>query len=125
MSEAKTPVAGKKEPQTGTRTVKRNAGTTININTVGDSKLGRVKPEAEQHGDTAAVAEASKPEDPPKPPIFQKHVSFNNTYNARETHYASPLAATLFARFDENYPGVQPSEFAVFVDSRLKRNGYI
>lgn len=125
MSEAKTPVAGKKEPQTGTRTVKRDAGTTININTVGDSKRRRAKPEVEQHDDTTAVDETPKPEDPPKPPIFSKHVTFNNAYNGRETHYATPLAATLFARFDENYPGVQPSEFAVFVDSRLKRHGYI
>lgn len=125
MSEAKTPVAGKKEPQTGTRTVKRNAGTTININTMGDSKPGRVKPEAEQHTDTTPAVETPEPQDPPRPPIFSKHVSFNNAYNGRETHYATPLAATLFARFDENYSGVQPCEFAVFVDSRLKRNGYI
>lgn len=123
MSEKKTPMASEEKSQTGTRTTKRTAGTTININTMGSRQPRDPEPKTKQHTDPIAADAAPGAEDPPKPPLYDKpQMLFRGD---RETHYASPLAATLFARFDENYTGVQPSEFAVFNDTRLRDRGYI
>lgn len=123
MPEEKTPVAGQEKPQTGPRTTKRTAGTTININTMDTGKPRQPEPKTEQHTDTAPAPAAPGPEEAPKPPVFTKPITYSHTN--REAVYASPLAATLFARFDPNYTGVQPCEFAVFEDIRLKQRGFI
>lgn len=123
MSTEKTTMAGQEKPKAGPRPTKRNAGTTININTVDNNEPRHTPPKTQQHTDTAPAPQTSEPQTTPKPPIYDTpQVIF---HGHREAHYATPLAATLFARFDENYTGVQPCEFAVFEDLRLKQRGYI
>lgn len=124
MSTEKTGVAGQEKSGARTRVAKRTAGTVINIDTVGNNDVGRSQPEAEQHADPAPTTQASEPETPALP-IFEQYMPFRTPYDHRETVHASPLAATLFARFDANYPGVQPAEFAVFIDPRLRDRGHI
>jgi len=124
MSTEKTSVAGQEKSGTRTRVAKRTAGTVINIDTVGNNDVGRPQPEAEQHNDPAPAPAPSEPEAPALP-IYDKYVPYTTPYDHRETVHASPLAATLFARFDPERTGVQPAEFAVFIDPRLRDRGHI
>jgi len=124
MSTEKTGVAGQEKSGARSRVAKRAPGTVINIDTVGNNDVGRAEPEAQQHNDPAPAAEAPKLEDPALP-IYEKYVPYSTPYDHRETVHASPLAATLFARFDPNRTGVQPAEFAVFIDPRLRDRGHI
>lgn len=126
MSATKRPqMAGEEKPQTGKRDPRRNATPVINVNTYHNSDAGRDEPKVEQHTDTSKPPEENKPQDPPRPPIFDRHVKMGNTHSPRETHYYTPLAATIFARFDENDPREQPAEHAVFIDTRLSQRGFI
>lgn len=125
MSTRKTPMAGEEKPQTGPRHPTRNAGTTINIHTSDTRKRRQPETEVEQPKDTAKPDTQVQPDDPPKPPIYDKPQRFPLNNGPRENLIATPLAATLFARFDPNDPREQPAEHAIFIDHRLQQRGYI
>lgn len=125
MSTRKTTLAGEKEPQTGTRNPSRNAGTTINIHTTNPGKRRQPETETKQPNDTAKPDPTAKPDEPAKPPIYDKPQRFPLHNGPRENLVATPLAATLFARFDPNDPTEQPAEHAIFIDHRLRQRGYI
>lgn len=125
MSTRKTPLAGPQEPQTRTRNPARNAGTTINIHTSNPGKRRQPETETEQPENTAKPNPAPQPDPTPKPPIYDKPQRFPHNNGPRENLYATPLAATLFARFDPDDPNEQPAEHAIFIDHRLRQRGYI
>lgn len=82
-------------------------------------------PDAKQPTGATPIDPADSPPDPPKAPLFRKPQVYPDLGGTREVHYASPLAATLFARFDPNNSEEQPAEHAVFIDTRLQQRGYI
>jgi len=125
MSEKIVPVAGQKEPQPRPKSPGRTDGITINVNSPRPDRKRPDQGELKQHEDTAKPAPASEPEAVEKPPIYDKPVRLNGHNSPREARYATPLAATLFARFDPNDPREQPAEHAIFVDRRLRTRGYI
>lgn len=125
MSTKPTPVAGKKEPQSGARTPARNARTTVNINLANTDDGRQPETETEQRPNTAEPNQAHQPEETPKPPIYKEPQRMVIHRGNREATYASPLAATLFARFDPNDTREQPAEHAIFIDGRLRERGYI
>lgn len=117
-------MASKEESQPGKPAIKRNAGTTININTDNSKRDGPPEAEIKQQPSSPASIEETGPQDPPKAPLFREPQRLQS-YSPREARYASPLAATLFARFNPNDPTEQPAEHAVFIDPRLSKRGFI
>lgn len=125
MSKKQTPMESEKKPPPGTGRNTRNRGTTINIHTSDTREQRQPKSETEQHEDTPKPTETERTEDTPKPPIYDTVQRVYQSDAGREAHYATPLAATLFARFNPSDPREQPAEHYTFVDLRLKQRGYI
>lgn len=117
-------MAGKEVTEPRKPATKRNAGTTININTSRPSGDRPPKDEAQQQPNPPTPTPEASPPEPPKPPLFTEPQRLQS-YSPREARVASPLAATLLARFNPNDPREQPAEHAVFIDSRLRERGYI
>ena len=57
-------------------------------------------------------------------PIYSKSVPYARAAGGK-AHYATPLASTLFARFDPRERRVQPAEHYVFQDRDFTKRGRI
>ena len=88
---------------------------------------GHTQDAVQQPDNTAEPAKTgSTPEVKERPPIYKEPQRLNNfAFGPDQPRLATPLAATLLARFDPNDPREQPAEHAVFIDSRLRKRGYI
>lgn len=120
-------MASEKDTQARATTTKRTPSTTININTNSTRKQRPPQTETEQPVHTAEPAATSSTEgntEPAKPRIYDQPQRMDS-YSARQTLYASPLAATLYARFNPDDPREQPFEHAIFIDPRLSKRGFI
>ena len=100
-------------------------GVTINVNAGPTDDTGKrrlAKPKAEQPVNPETPTPDTQPEEA-RPPIYEQHQRLATTDNDRAQRYATPLAATLFTRFDPNHTGVQPAEFYEYVDREYIRHG--
>lgn len=129
MSTPKSPLENKENTQSRPARTKRDAGTTININTSRTNGSRQSQDETEQYKNSTTLNTSSSNEETQNEigpePIVYSETQFVKSYSPREARIASPLAATLFARFDPNDPREQPAEHAIFIDSRLAERGYI
>ena len=71
------------------------------------------KPNSETNGDKKLLG-----------PMFDKPIPIATTAGGK-AHYASPLAATLLARFDPSERRIQPAEDWVFHDRAFAKRGRI
>jgi len=125
MQKDKTPVAGTEKPQTGTR---RNNGVTINVNSPNTDTTGNGRdnpPQAQQPNNPANPPQADGTEELPKPVIYAEPQVFRDNQGHSNKRYATPLAATVFERFDPNYRGEQPAENYHYVDRDILTRGHL
>lgn len=96
----------------------------------GDSERGHDEGRTKQRANSEPAPETGSTETTPAPPIYDRPQQLGDRFGpgihpSREDSYASPLAATLFARFDPNNTDIQPSEHHIFVDDRMRQRGFI
>ena len=114
MQQRQTPVAGKKNTAAGSKST-----TNVYIGTQPDNKPD---PSDGRHNDSQVEPQQNTGPDPkadgikdiPRP-IFQEPRLVEYNGNGKG-HYASPLAASIFARFDPRERRIQPAEFWQFHD---------
>lgn len=125
MQKKQTPLESPQKPQTRTRNPVRTPRTTININTSNNDDSGQPETQPEQPTHTPEPTPPTQPETPSKPLIYAEPQRLQFPNGDRENLYATPLAATLLARFNPDDPREQPFEHAIFIDHRLKQRGFI
>lgn len=116
-------MARQENSSTGTTRAQR---TVINVNTGGTpsgSNVSEPKHAPKQPEDTASTGTPDSITELPPRPIHTKPVHFTLGQGTRAT--ATPIAATLFARFKPNFLNEQPAEHYTYTDKQYKRRGYI
>lgn len=122
MQESKAPVAGKEKPKPRQADT---GGTHIHINTGKpdtDNDRRQHKTKAEQQPDPKHLVETTGDEEI-RPPIYDKHQRFAGPNGSGKGNYATPLAATLFTRFDPKHNGEQPAEHYSYIDKQYLKHG--
>lgn len=103
-----------------------SGGVTINLNTdptVSSSKPPKPQRTPKQSEDTTSNVETSGAQTAPQPIIHRTPQRIYNTSGNQLT--ATPLAATLFARFNPRFNNPQPAEYYTYTDNVYKRRGHI
>lgn len=116
MASQEKPEARKKTP----------TGVTINVNAPtapSDSKSPRTQRTPQQSENPPGdVTPGGAPEIPSKPIHRRTQVFHNESGNKLA---ATPVAATLFARFNPRFNNPQPAEYYTYTDNVYKRRGHI
>lgn len=122
MQKSGTPVESKKNAEPRDTD---NRGVTINVNAGSTDDTGKrrlAKPKTEQPKDTTTTTEDTQLEEA-KPPLYDKHQRLTSVNGDRTNRFATPLASTLFSRFDPDHTGVQPAEHYTYVDRQYLIHG--
>lgn len=122
MQKSGTSVAGKEKPKSG-KTSPGGTSITINTSAANPSGDGRHdKAEAEQPIPAATPDTTDEPE-VIRPPIYEHAQRLRGIGSDYQRTFATPLASTLFGRFDPQHTGVQPAEHYNYIDKQYIKYG--